>query len=70
MAESIRLCQTPLFPSNADFNQMNDIFSLVKVQEVASYLGIGGGELLNPIACVTENNESPFLQTMHDLTPW
>jgi hypothetical protein len=49
---------------------MNDIFSLVKVQEVASYLGIGGGELLNPIACVTENNESPFLQTMHDLTPW
>ena len=33
---------------------------------VASYLAIGGGELLNPIACVTENNESPFLQTMHD----
>lgn len=43
--------ETPLFPSNADFNHISS--SLGKRQVLASYVATKGWELANPIAYVT-----------------
>ena len=51
--EIMRQNQVTIFAKHYRFQP--DIFSLSKVQVLASYLAIGGGEFFNPLACVTSS---------------
>ena len=59
--------ETPLFPSNADFNHISS--SLGKVQVLASYVATGGGGLVNAIGARLQVNKMVLQKNLREIFP-